>query len=172
MSASESVTRLGFFREHSRACNGSNPITCKWRSRDVIPSDSFHFSLKWHQYVAAVEFNLYPVPMKLFSAQSSYRGRQRQGPGHFIFAVRKSPVRNTQIWLEFKKFYARTNERGGWLTWKMVLDLLLQQLWGYTLNPRCLTDLLSSCQTQQELQLRGVNVVTACQISKDKRCCG
>lgn len=48
------MTRLVFLGERSRACDGSNPFTCKWSSRDVIPSDSFHFSLKWHQYVAAV----------------------------------------------------------------------------------------------------------------------
>lgn len=53
-SASESVTRLVFLGERSRACDGSNPFTCKWSSRDVIPSDSYPFSLKWHQCGAAV----------------------------------------------------------------------------------------------------------------------
>lgn len=33
---------------------------------------------------------------KLFSAQTSYRGREHQRLGHFIFTVGKSPVENKQ----------------------------------------------------------------------------
>lgn len=60
---------------------------------------------------------------------------------------------------------------GGWHE-RRCLTFCYSDRWGCVLNPRCLSDLLSSCQTRQELQLSGVNVVTAGQICKGKHCSG
>lgn len=170
-SASESVTTLVFLGVRSRACDGSNPFTCKWSSRDVIPSNPFHLSWKRHQYIAAVEFDL---SKSISFRESIYCSKFMSGQltptpsllypgGYFIFNVRKSSEYSCKNSLGSVSLTIQSppdqRDKCGWGTWETALDPPLLLSLRCILNPSCFPDLLSSCQTRLELQLPGVNVI-------------